>query len=1190
MSTIQKLLIANRGEIAVRILRTAKRLGILTVSIYSPSDALSPHVSLADQAIPLPKSQSESTAYTNGTTILSICLDNSVTLLHPGYGFLSENAEFAQSVIEAGITWLGPSPKVIKALGLKHEARVLAKAAGLPVVPGSNGLVSAIDIESISQTVGFPLMLKATAGGGGIGMVICETEQELKEKLPAAIRRAESLFSHEGVFVERYFPSARHIEVQVFGNGKGVVVHMGERECSIQRRHQKIIEETPSPFLLARPELRERMCEAAVRLCRSIDYSSAGTVEFIVDDETAEFYFLEVNTRIQVEHAITEAVYPGLDIVELMIKQGLEERAGNGGIDHLEQQPLQNSAHAIEVRLYSENPFKAFQPSPGLVQYVDYGAHDWLRVDGWMSTGTTITQFFDPLLSKLIVSGANRDEALFRMRQVLSQTQICGPSNNIEYLAAILDNESFREGKATTTFLDTFEFVPRAFTVNAAGLESTIQDFPGRMTGFGLPRSGPLDSLAFRAANLLCGNPSTMEGLEIIVVPGLDFELTFHVAAVVAITGKSVSVLVDAVPVDMWARVGIAAGATLMITSGEPSEGMRVYLAVRGGFPGIPEYLGSKSTSMGLGGYQGRSLIPGDQLSLGQCDPKPEDHDILAAVPSSLVPQYSHDWEVFVLAGPHADEDFITAEGISRFYNTRWNVSPSSNRLGIRLESSEKTLWSRINGGEGGSHPSNILDNGYALGSVNINGDTPVILSNEAPDCGGYVCLCTVAIGDMWKLGQLSPGNTVRFRPISWDDARALEIQTTQWLTAMHNMVNCGAPLLLSLQSIDLGPAEVFQTKLMVIENSGSKRPRVVFRQAGDSAILVEYGDMSLDFAIRARIHALETEIMQRNLGGIRAFCPCIRSTMCHYDPNLLSQTSVLELLVEVEKSLPDSVSDMEFPGRRITFPIVLDDSWGREAIDKYMKTTRNKAVYLPSNVVFGVGFYLGCPFVVPIDPRCRLVGQKMNPSRTFTPRGAIGIAGVVAAIYPIESPGGYQLYGRTLPAWQTWGKGVDFDGKRPWLLRPFDQIHFEVVSEEEYSQLELAFDAGSYSFKTEDVTFSMEEYTQFVESIEEEVAVFKARQAESVAIEELRNRGDEEGSTGVTVAAPLFATVWKIVCRPGDDIKTGDEVLVILEAMKTEIPVKAGRKHIGKTVSGVAKGIDEGGAVRPGDPLIVLT
>ncbi|KAJ7244619.1 urea amidolyase [Mycena haematopus] len=1236
-----KLLVANRGEIAQRIIRTAKSMGIKTVAIYTSSDALSPHVALADEALFLapPDGGSESQAYLSGATILALCDAHHVTLLHPGYGFLSENAAFAQAVQDAGIVWLGPAPRVIETMGRKHFAREVAREASVACVSGSAGLVAdeAAALE-IAARIGFPIMLKASAGGGGMGMAICADEDALKDAFSNVVERAEALFEFGGVFLERYVLSARHIEIQIFGNGMGDIVCMGERECSVQRRHQKIIEETPSPFLIARPELRARMCDAATQLAAHVKYSSAGTVEFLMDNDTGEFFFLEMNTRIQVEHAVTEAVYPGLDLVRMMIQQGLAESDGFSGLakDSLEmQQSTYDSlfergramgvCHAMEARVYAENPAAEFRPCPGVLQYVDLSTteqHDWLRVDTWVSTGTEITQFFDPLVVKVIVSSASRAQTILRMQTVLREVQIHGPTNNIEYLSVILADETFRGGHATTTFLKAFNYVPCAMIVISTAVDLTVQDFPGRHIRQGIPRSGPMDSVAFRAANILVHNPPEMEGLEMIVLLDTQATFEFHVSAVVAVTGKEVIVTINGRKFHMWRSLTVPAGATLSLSAkSEDPGGLRTYLAIRGGFPLIPRYLGSKSTSMGFGGFQGRTLIQGDQLGLAKnCGRRIEDVD--RTVPPQLIPSYPSHFVIHVLAGPHDDEQYVTRGGISAFYATRWRVSPSSNRLGIRLEGQAKISWARENGGAGGSHPSNILDNGYALGSVNVNGNTPVILTNEGPDMGGYVCLCTVASAELWKVGQLSPGCTLEFRRISWENSVKLQSHNERWLEGMGREYEGGiGDLQLEFEDKPQDP------KLFVF-----KTPSFVLRQAGDSAILVEFGEMTLDFTLRARVHAFETILKKRNVHGLLAFCPCVRSTMCHFDSSVITQSDVISAILNALKAVPESVDEMTFPGRRLVFPIVLDDQWSREALARYMNSTRDKAVYLPSNIdylaknngfdtseelVFGVGFYLACPFLVPIDPRCRLVAQKMNPSRTYTPRGAVGIAGVVAAIYPIASPGGYMLYGRTLPAWQQWGKGPNFAPDRPWLLQPFDQVRFEPISEEQYLKLDNEFNAGRYEFRIEDTTFAMAEYSAFSVSVAEEITAFEMKQKRGVQQQELIEKHlleewertktsvvesalyeegkmfilcicfTPEGSTKIT--SPLFGNVWKICCHPGDIITSADMMIVILETMKTEIPIKAGKSNVGKTVRGVNKGIREGASVGPGDPLIIL-
>ncbi|KAG7087251.1 hypothetical protein E1B28_013232 [Marasmius oreades] len=1242
------LLIANRGEIAVRILRTAKKLGLRTVSIYTPSDALSPHVSLADESVALPVgNEPEGSAYRSARDILSICETHAVSLIHPGYGFLSEDPEAANLFVENGITWLGPKPDVIRTMGVKHEARAVAINAGVPVVPGSDGVVENEEdaVSVVATKIGYPVILKATSGGGGMGMVICASEDELREKFQGTIDRAKALFGDGRVFIERYLPAARHIEIQIFGYGNGEVVHLGERECSIQRRHQKVIEESPSPFFSLHEGLRETMCDAAVRLGKSINYSSAGTVEFIVDDVTGDFFFLEMNTRIQVEHPATEVVRPGLDLVQWMIELGIFERQ-NGRTRNLHNLVPAANGHAIEARVYSENPFEEFKPCPGLLQFVDLreqAGYDWLRVESWVSTGTSISPFFDPLICKLIVYGSTREEALSRLDYILNEVKVHGPPNNLEYLKYVVKSEVFRSGRGTTQFLNTVDFTPSSFTVLSPGLDCSIQDYPGRTVGFGVPRSGAIDSMAFRIANVLVGNPHTVEGMEVIVVPNVDFELRFHVETVVAVTGKSADVSVNGVQQAMWAKIVVPADSNLLLQhAADRGGGLRCYVAFRGGFPDVPKYLESKSTSMGLGGYQGRKLLPGDEIALNPDSGCPSsDISTGYALPSHTIPVYPSHWVIHVLPGPHEDEVFITSDGIQRLYSTHWKVDASSNRMGIRLEGESTILWAREDGGEGGSHPSNILDVGYAPGTVNINGDTPVILTVEGPDMGGYVCAFTICEADWWKTGQFNPGDTVQFTRVTWDQARSLQRKNESFIRVIEDSIKSNK---LPTAALNISHAEFvdmpYDPKIHVIPPSATK-PQVVFRMAGDSCILVEFGEMAMDFVVRARIHEFEREVKRRNIEGVLRFCPCVRSTMVHFDASVISSLHTLVgTLVEAYEATPDDYSKMTFPGRRVTLPIVLDDRWNKEAVDKYMRTIRDKAVYLPGCVeylaknnglkdgeealrklistdflVIGVGFYLGLPFIIPIDPRCRLVGQKMNPSRTYTPRGAIGIAGVVAAIYPIESPGGYQLYGRTLPGWSTWGQGEDFHSDKPWFFESFDQVRFEPISEEEYLAVEREFDAGKYKFRIEQVNFAIQEYLDFVDPLQQEIEVFRSGQrragVEINSIEQVLLREWElskekasrsidtgkseafstEATTAVT--SPVHASVWKIKARLGDEVKSAGDVLIILEAMKTEIPVKAGSRNVGKKVVGFGEvdgeGIKEGVAVRMGDVLVIL-
>jgi urea carboxylase len=384
----------------VRIIRTAKRLRVKTIAIYSEADAASQHVRDADEAVLLPGNNA--TAYTDEAAVLRIAKERGAQAIIPGYGFLSENAHFARLVGDAGLIWVGPSPDAIDAFGVKHTARGLAEKAHVPIVPGTKGLVENEEVATKeAERIGFPVMLKATGGGGGMGLITCSKSEEVREGFRIVQSRGKSLFKNPGVFIEAFYPASHHIEVQVFGNGQGHAIHFGERECSIQRRHQKVIEECPSPFVERQPELRKKLGEAAVRLAESINYGSAGTIEYLVDDKSGDFFFLEMNTRLQVEHGITELCYD-VDLVELMLKQADAQLAGKHGLDGKmlkEMQPSGPTGSAIEARIYAENPLRDYAPSPGLLQKVAWKDVPGSRVDTWVFTGVRITPNYGTTLT-----------------------------------------------------------------------------------------------------------------------------------------------------------------------------------------------------------------------------------------------------------------------------------------------------------------------------------------------------------------------------------------------------------------------------------------------------------------------------------------------------------------------------------------------------------------------------------------------------------------------------------------------------------------------------------------------------------------------------------------------------------------------------------------------------------------------
>ncbi len=441
---IRKILVANRGEIAVRIIRSCRESGIKSVAIYSHPDRTSMHVRYADEAWavgPGPSGQS----YLNIDKILEVAKKSGADAIHPGYGFLSENAEFADRVTKAGLVFIGPSTEAINAMGDKMRARELMIKAGVPVVPGSNKLT---DDENenlkVATEIGFPVMIKASAGGGGKGMRLVETPAELHSSIKRAQSEALNAFGNDSVYMEKYLKSPHHIEVQILGDQHGNIIHLFERECSVQRRHQKIVEETPSPFISEK--IRQQMTDRAVAAAKSVNYTGAGTVEFLVDADM-NFYFLEMNTRLQVEHPITERT-TGIDLVKAQIK------IANGEPLPWTQKKIQKSGHAIECRIYAEDPDRNFMPAAGTVLHITEPLGLGVRTDGYIYEGYDITVFYDPLISKLIVWAQNREEAVQRMKRALYEYKITGVKNNIKFLERIMNTGDFIDGKYDTHFIE----------------------------------------------------------------------------------------------------------------------------------------------------------------------------------------------------------------------------------------------------------------------------------------------------------------------------------------------------------------------------------------------------------------------------------------------------------------------------------------------------------------------------------------------------------------------------------------------------------------------------------------------------------------------------------------------------------------------------------------------------------------
>jgi propionyl-CoA carboxylase alpha chain len=440
----QKILIANRGEIACRVVKTARRMGIQTVAVYSEADRDALHVAMADQAVHIgPAASAES--YLVIDKILQACQDTGAEAVHPGYGFLSENAAFAERLAETGITFIGPNVHAIKSMGDKITSKKLAKEAGVNTIPGHTEIIESADAAvPIARDIGYPVMLKASAGGGGKGMRVAYNDDECRDGFERATNEARSSFGDDRVFLEKFIEEPRHIEIQVIADKHGNVIYLGERECSLQRRHQKVIEEAPSPLL--DPQTRAAMGEQAVALARAVDYESAGTVECIVDNDR-NFYFLEMNTRLQVEHPVTEFV-TGLDLVELMIRIAAGEQLP------LSQDDVKLDGWAIEARVYAEDPFRGFLPSVGrLVRYLPPKSTDVVRVDTGVYEGGEVSMHYDPMIAKLITYGKTRDRAITHMREALNEFYVRGVSHNISFLAALIEHTRFREGRISTNMI-----------------------------------------------------------------------------------------------------------------------------------------------------------------------------------------------------------------------------------------------------------------------------------------------------------------------------------------------------------------------------------------------------------------------------------------------------------------------------------------------------------------------------------------------------------------------------------------------------------------------------------------------------------------------------------------------------------------------------------------------------------------
>ncbi len=649
------------------------------------------------------------------------------------------------------------------------------------------------------------------------------------------------------------------------------------------------------------------------------------------------------------------------------------------------------------------------------------------------------------------------------------------------------------------------------------GLLTTIQDWPGRVGYWhvGVPPSGPMDDLSFRIGNRVLGNPEGAAGLE---CTKAGVALRFKNSARVCVTGAAAPVTLDGRPVAQWRSITVPAGGLLDIGVVD-GPGMRCYLLIAGGFC-EPEYLGSSATfTLGcFGGHDGRPLRDGDLLTFG-ADPGPASaRPARAAIDEQ--PAIGHRWQVAVTEGPHGAPEFFTRADIATLINTDYTVHFNSDRTGVRLMG-PKPQWARTDGGEAGLHPSNIHDNAYCVGTLDFTGDTPILLGPDGPSLGGFVCPVTVVRGDRWKLGQMAPGDTVRFVPVRADRAPSLG--------SIGAARRASMPLVISTSSdADDGVLTRFV---------GAEGTNVTVRRDGDGGVLVEYGPMVLDLAMRARVHVLHESLSASAVPGITELTPGVRSLQVQFDPAVLSAAELVDLLARTEESLP-ATDELVVPSRTVRLPLSWDDPATHEAIQRYIHGVRADAPWCPWNIEFirringltdvqqvhdivfdaqylvlGLGdVYLGAPVATPLDPRHRLVTTKYNPARTWTPENAVGIGGAYLCIYGMEGPGGYQFVGRTTQVWNHRHPrdSGSFEPGTPWLLRYFDRIGFYPVSAEELLDLRADMAAGRGDVEITDGTFSMPDYQRFLTLNAGAIAEFRAQQAEAFGAE--RRAWDQAG------------------------------------------------------------------------------
>ena len=1183
----QKVLIANRGVAAVRIAQTLYTLGVQSVALRADSEKDAGYFDMFDQVVDLGDGSLADT-YLNQDKVVSAALESGAEAIHPGYGFLSENAEFAQRVQDAGLVFIGPDPATIRAFGLKHEARRIAQESDVMMLPGTPLLETLEQAVHAAEEIGYPVILKSSAGGGGIGMQACYTEDELRQAFDSVRSLAAANFSSAGVFLEKLLQAPRHVEVQIFGDGKGGAIVLGDRDCSLQRRHQKLIEECPAPNIS--DTVRRRIHGQAQRLAQAVKYASAGTVEFLYDPQAEQFYFLEVNTRIQVEHGVTEMVY-GVDLVAWMVK------LASGDMQALAIIDLQPQGAAIQGRFYAEDPYDNFRPTPG---GIDVQFPEGVRTDTWLTRSDQVSHQFDPLLANVICFAETREQARMNLVETLQGTQCYGIATNRIYLANALKNMAFRDAIMHTGTLAEVNYAPNEIEVVQPGFQTQVQAYPGRQGYWevGVPPSGPMDDVSFRIANRLVGNADSAAALEI-TFSGPS--LLFRQNVLFAVCGAEVELTLDGEPVEMWRLVPARPGALLEI--GQVSEGMRCYLAIAGGLD-VKSVMGSPTTfTLGqMGGHDGRCLRVTDVLRWHADRDRSLRNSSYQAQPLRIGDRT----KIRVLPGPHTAPEFFTETDIETIFSATWKVHHNSSRTGVRLVGPQPE-WARADGGEAGLHPSNIHDNAYAFGAIDFTGDMPVILGPDGPSLGGFVCPGVVINADRWKLGQLQPGDELHLIPVSKNVALQAQAVLDQYIESGREPEN------------SLLQAEPITSPILWQSQSEPGLPMMI-RRAGQEWLLVEFGAPVLDIKVRAAVHRFVNLIRDTKLSGIVEMTPGIRSLQIRFDQQVWSGQQLIEALKPL---IAEAITGQGTPiaSRRIRLPLSWDDPACQLAIERYVSAVRSDAPWCPDNIEFirringlsskaavrdivfsakylvmGLGdVYLGAPVMTPLDPRHRLVTTKYNPARTWTAENSVGIGGAYMCIYGMEGPGGYQFVGRTTPVWRTEGFTKTHD--RAWLLNHFDQVEYYPVDAEDLLEMRAAAKRGAFMPEIEHVSLDLDAYEETLAGAADEIAAFQTQRAAGFAAEMERWQAaglhkfvEQEAAAeradvvydGYVVASPMAASVWKLNEAVLTGAESGMEIL-LLEAMKSEVSVRAPQQGRVEFL------VEEGQMVEAGQPLALI-